>query len=108
MPYDQHETPYLDAVLRYRRAGYTPFHTPGHKLGKGAPAGLRELLGDACLQVDVAMAGGVEDTRESTHLVRLAEDYAAEAWGSDRCWFPGQRLHQRHPLAGAHAVRPGR
>ena len=33
------------------------------------------------------MAGGVEDTRESTHLIRLAEDYAAEAWGSDRCWF---------------------
>ncbi|MCX6363948.1 MAG: aminotransferase class V-fold PLP-dependent enzyme [Actinobacteria bacterium] len=87
MPYDQHETPYLDAVLRYRATGYTPFHTPGHKLGKGAPAGLRELLGDACLQVDVAMAGGVEDTRESTHLIRLAEDYAAEAWGSDRCWF---------------------
>ncbi len=87
MPYDQHKTPYLDAVLRYRERGYTPFHTPGHKLGRGAPEGLRELLGDRCLQVDVAMAGGVEDTRESTHLIRLAEDYAAEAWGSDRCWF---------------------
>jgi lysine decarboxylase len=33
------------------------------------------------------MAGAVEDTRESTHLIRLAEDYAAEAWGSDRTWF---------------------
>ncbi len=33
------------------------------------------------------MAGGVEDTRESTGLIRLAEDYAAEAWGSDRAWF---------------------
>jgi len=87
VPHDQHETPYLDAALRYRAAGFTPFHTPGHKLGKGAPDGLRELLGEACLQVDVAMAGGVEDTRESTHLIRLAEDYAAEAWGADRCWF---------------------
>jgi arginine decarboxylase len=85
--HDQSQTPYLDAALRYRATGYTPFHTPGHKLGKGAPGGLRELLGDACLQADVAMAGGVEDTRESTHLIRLAEDYAAEAWGSDRCWF---------------------
>jgi arginine decarboxylase len=84
---DQRDTPYLDAVLRYRRTGYTPFHTPGHKLGKGAPEGLRDLLGDSCLRVDVAMAGGVEDTRESTHLIRLAEDHAAEAWGSDRCWF---------------------
>ena len=42
---------------RHRAAGFTPFHTPGHKLGKGAPDGLRRLLGDACLQVDVAMHG---------------------------------------------------
>ena len=87
MAYDQHETPYVDATLRYRQAGFTPFHTPGHKLGKGAPDKLRELLGDTCLSVDIAMAGGVEDTRESTQLIRLAEDYAAEAWGSDRAWF---------------------
>jgi arginine decarboxylase len=85
--FDQRDTPYLDAALRYRRADYTPFHTPGHKRGQGAPEGLRELLGDACLQTDVAMAGGVEDTRESTHLIRLAEDYAAAAWGADRSWF---------------------
>ena len=87
MTYDQHDTPYLDAALRYRDAGFTPFHTPGHKLGKGAPADLREFLGEACLDADVAMAGGVEDTRESTQLIRLAEDYAAEAWGADRAWF---------------------
>ncbi len=87
MPYDQRQTPYLDAVLRYRAHGFTPFHTPGHKLGKGAPRGLVELLGETCLNVDIAMAGGVEDTRESTHLIKLAEDYAAEAWGADRTWF---------------------
>jgi lysine decarboxylase len=87
VPYDQRETPYLDAALRYRATGYTPFHTPGHKLGKGAPAGLREFMGDQALGVDLAMAGAVEDTRESTGLIRLAEDYAAEAWGSDRSWF---------------------
>lgn len=87
MPHDQRETPYVDAALRYRAVGYTPFHTPGHKLGKGAPTKLRELLGETCLSADLAMAGGVEDTRESTHLIRLAEDYAAEAWGADRAWF---------------------
>ncbi len=87
VPHDQRETPYLDAALRYRAVGYTPFHTPGHKLGKGAPAGLREFVGDTGLSADLAMAGGVEDTRESTGLIRLAEDYAAQAWGSDRAWF---------------------
>jgi len=87
VPHDQRETPYLDAALRYRATGYTPFHTPGHKLGKGAPAGMREFMGDVGLSADLAMAGGVEDTRESTHLIRLAEDYAAEAWGAERSWF---------------------
>ncbi len=87
MPHDQRETPYLDAALRYKATGYTPFHTPGHKLGKGAPAGLREFVGEAGLAADLAMAGAVEDTRESTGLIRLAEGYAAEAWGSDRAWF---------------------
>ena len=87
MTHDQRETPYLDAVLKYRAVASTSFHTPGHKDGKGAPQGLRELLGDHCLRVDTAMAGGVEDTRESTHLISLAEEYAAEAWGSDRAWF---------------------
>jgi arginine decarboxylase len=85
--HDQTSTPYLDAMLRYRDAHFTPFHTPGHKLGKGAPAGLIEALGLQLLQVDVAMAGGIEDTRESTHLLWAAERLAAEAYGADECHF---------------------
>lgn len=87
MPHDQRDTPYLDVVAAYRRRGYTPFHTPGHKLGRGAPSKLRELVGETCLAADLAMAGAVEDTRESTGLIHLAEEYAAEAWGAERCHF---------------------
>ena len=84
---DQKTTPYLDAMLRYRDAGFTPFHTPGHKLGKGAPAGMVEAFGLPLLQVDVPMAGGIEDTRESTRLLHAAEQLAAEAYGADECHF---------------------
>jgi len=84
---DQAATPYIDALLAHRSRGLVPFATPGHKLGKGAPAVMREAFGPALLAVDVAMAGGVEDTRESTALVRSAEDLAAAAWGGDRCFF---------------------
>ena len=83
----QAATPYIDALLAYRTRGFVPFHTPGHKLGKGAPDVMREVFGSALLAVDVAMAGGVEDTRESTALVRGAEDLAAAAWGGERCFF---------------------
>jgi arginine/lysine/ornithine decarboxylase len=84
---DQSSTPYLDAMLRYRDAHFTPFSTPGHKLGKGAPTGLIGALGLQLLQVDIPMAGGIEDTRESTHLLRAAERLAAEAYGADECHF---------------------
>jgi arginine decarboxylase len=87
VPLDQSDTPYVDAMLAYRARGFAAFHTPGHKLGAGAPEKLRRLMGAPALGVDVAMAGGVEDTRESTQLIRLAEEYAAEAWGADRCHF---------------------
>jgi arginine decarboxylase len=83
----QATTPYIDALLGYRTRAIVPFHTPGHKLGKGAPPIMREVFGAELLAVDVAMAGGVEDTRESTALVRAAEDLAAEAWGGERCFF---------------------
>ena len=85
--HDQSSTPYLDAMLRYRDAHFTPFHTPGHKLGKGAPAGIVEAFGLPLLRVDVAMAGGIEDTRESTHLLQAAERLAAMAYGADECHF---------------------
>jgi arginine decarboxylase len=83
----QAQTPYLEAMLRYRAAGFTPFHTPGHKLGKGAPAAMVEAFGLPLLQVDVAMAGGIEDTRETTHLRHAAEELAAQAYGADVCHF---------------------
>ncbi len=105
---DQRKTPYLDAMLRYRDAGFTPFHTPGHKLGKGAPSGMVEAFGMQLLQVDVAMAGGIEDTRESTHLLQAAEQLAAEAYGADDVSLPGQRIDQRRPVAGHDPGRAGR
>jgi arginine decarboxylase len=83
----QAATPYIDALLEYRAKGMVAFHTPGHKLGKGAPPIMREAFGDTLLGVDVAMAGGVEDTRESTSLVAAAEALAAAAWGGERCFF---------------------
>jgi arginine decarboxylase len=85
--HDQSSTPYLDAMLRYRDAHFTPFSTPGHKLGKGAPESLVAAFGLQLLQVDIPMAGGIEDTRESTHLLHAAEQLAAEAYGADDCHF---------------------
>jgi len=87
MKCDRSQAPYLDALACYRDVGYTSFATPGHKRGKGAPDNMREVLGREVLLVDAARAGGVEDTRESTGLIRVAEHLASEAYGADQAWF---------------------
>jgi arginine decarboxylase len=84
---DQCSTPYLDALLRHKARAFVAFSTPGHKHGKGAPAGMVEAFGRTFLEADVPMAGGVEDSRESTDLLHAAEDLAAQAWGAERCFF---------------------
>lgn len=86
-PLDQTRTPYLDAIAWYREAGYTIFHTPGHKQGRGGPQELVDKLGEQVLRADLASPGGIEDTRESTGIIPAAEALAAEAWGAERCFF---------------------
>lgn len=62
------------------------FSTPGHKRGRGAPAELRALLGDA-LACDVPQAGGVDTTHVSWGLLQQAERLAAAAYGADAARF---------------------
>ena len=108
MPYDQRETPYLDAAMRYRATGYTPFHTPGHKLGKGAPAGLREFMGDQ------APRGRPRHGRRRRGHARVHRAHPARRGlrrrgvGLGPLLVPGQRLHQRRPRPAAHARRARR
>ena len=83
----QRDTPYVDAVIRYRELGFVPFHTPGHKIGKGASERLIEAIGLRALQADAVPQAGIEDSRETTGHIREAERLAAEAYGGDDAWF---------------------
>ena len=42
---DQTTTPLLTAMQVYVQDNVTPFHTPGHKMGKGIHPKLGEILG---------------------------------------------------------------
>lgn len=83
---DQHEAPFFEALRAYAASGATPFSTPGHKRGAGAPAGLAALLPDA-LRVDVPHGGGVDTTHLSRGLLRQSERLAAAAYGGDEARF---------------------
>ena len=84
---DQAEAPLVEALRAYRERRTAAFHTPGHKLGAGAPSDLVEALGQRLLSADMGVANGLDDTQESGGLLHAAEALAAAAWGADRAFF---------------------
>ncbi len=84
---DHRRAPLLEGLRRYRDAGMVPFSTPGHKLGNGADAELRELIGDIFLRSDIPLGGGVDDTHFRGETLRAAEALGADAWGAERSFY---------------------
>jgi len=83
----QAEAPLVEALCAYRERRTAAFHTPGHKLGAGAPADLVDALGERLLSADMGIANGLDDTQESGGLLGRAEELAAQAWGAERALF---------------------
>ena len=83
----QTEAPLVEAMRVYHERDTAAFHTPGHKLGAGAPADLIEALGERFFTTDIAIAGGLDDTQASGGLLRRAEELAAQAWGAGCAFF---------------------
>jgi arginine/lysine/ornithine decarboxylase len=83
---DQQLAPFLDGLQTYANSDATPFSTPGHKRGHGAPDDLGSMIGDA-LALDIPHAGGVDSTHVSRGLLRQAELLAADAYGADDARF---------------------
>jgi arginine decarboxylase len=86
---DQSETPYLDALIEYAARDPGRFHVPGHKGGSGADPGLREIIGELPLRLDIP--AGIEGIDVGEELARnpfqRAQRLAADAWGARRSWF---------------------
>jgi arginine/lysine/ornithine decarboxylase len=104
---DHRRAPILEGVLAYQHQGILPFSTPGHKLGIGADAELRETFGGHAFHSDIPLGGGVGDTHFGGEALRVAEAMAADAWDADRSFFL-----LNGSTAGNHAfllaaIRPG-
>src|SRR5690606_12178657 len=84
----QREAPFLDAVQAYADAGIVPFHTPGHKQGRGASPPLVNALGRRALRLDVSdvlLSPRYDDSW--TAALAAAERLAAELLSADFCCF---------------------
>ena len=83
---NQHRLPFVESLETYRQQHMVPFHTPGHKIGEGAPALLTEWMGPA-LPYDLGLMYAIDDYHEPERELLEAQQLAAQAFGADHTWF---------------------
>ena len=79
--------PIAAAMKRYSADGVIPFHTPGHKQGRGAHELLRELLTAEGLRQEVSLMEELDDLHAPHSCIKEAQDLAARLWHADECLF---------------------
>ncbi len=78
---DQHSAPLLAIAQDYLDVDHAAFYMPAHKRGQSIDRELLALLGDRLFFLDLPELPDLEEP------IALAEELAADAYGSDRAWF---------------------
>ena len=87
MALKQTDTPLLAAMEHYIQDGVIPFHTPGHKQGKGMHPALGKFLSKEALALDLALIEELDDFYEPYGCIKDAQDLAAQLYGADHSFF---------------------
>lgn len=83
----QGRTPLLDAMVHYVAEEALPFHTPGHKQGKGMAAPFMAVMGSKMLRYDVSLMSELDDLHQPQGCIKEAEQLVAELYGADDSFF---------------------
>ncbi|MGI0492929.1 aminotransferase class I/II-fold pyridoxal phosphate-dependent enzyme [Alkalinema pantanalense CENA528] len=84
---DQTSMPLVEQLQQCAGRSYAPFHTPGHKRGKGVSAEFRSFLGDAAFGADLPELPELDNLFNPEGVIQQAQALAAEAFGADRTYF---------------------
>jgi len=60
---------------------------PGHMAGRGAPADLKDLMGEVALAADTTQVLDLDDIHRPLTALKQAQELAARTWGARRTWF---------------------
>lgn len=74
-------------MKKYSADKVLPFHTPGHKHGRGAHELLRELLTVEGFRQEVSLMEELDDLHNPQSCIRIAQSLAATLWHADECIF---------------------
>lgn len=66
---------------QYGRSDHYPFHMPGHKRNKDVCAG------DFPFERDITEISGFDNLHHAEGIIRDAQEYAAQIYGTKRCFF---------------------
>ena len=97
--------PLVEAMLKYKEENIYPFHTPGHKGGRGMESLLRNELGES-VRVDVSLMSELDDIHEPETYIKEAQDLAAQTYGSDACFWAVNGTSQAIHAMLMTALRP--
>ena len=84
---NQNETPLFDALMEYVNRDTLPFHVPGHKKGVGVDVYFKNFMGENPFKIDVTVFKLVDSYHHPTGPIKKAQELAADAYGSDACFF---------------------
>ena len=79
--------PIAAAMQKYSSDGVLPFHTPGHKQGRGAHELLRKLLTAEGFRQEVSLMEELDDLHEPHSCIKEAQELAAKLWHAEQCIF---------------------
>ncbi len=99
--------PLLEAMEAYRREEALPFHTPGHKYGRGMHPALARLFTAEALAMDVSLMHELDDLFSPAGCIKLAQERAARVYGAARTFFVVNGTTSAIHAMLLAAVRPG-
>lgn len=100
------QMPLVEAMLKYKKENVYPLHTPGHKGGRGLVPELRREFA-ACIPMDVSLMSELDDIHAPETYIREGQRLAAEAYGSDACFWAVNGTTQAIHAMLLTALRPG-
>lgn len=87
MPSMQSGAPLFEALVKHAVKSPSGFHIPGHGQGKGLPAELLTLGGQAFFAFDLTELPGLDDLHNPHGPIARAQELAAKIYGADRSFF---------------------
>ena len=97
----------VEAMWAYNKDKVYPFHTPGHKGGRGLEPRFKSILSKTSQEMDVSLMSELDDLHAPKMFIKEAQANAAKLYGADRSFFAVNGTSEAIQAMVMSAVKPG-